>query len=67
MARLLSFFVSINVKLSRAAIEARLLGMLDVKNPSAIPQQQVQSWEREGIVSYLGEADDVRPQLAEKH
>ena len=45
-------------------IDARLLGFLDVKNPSAISRKQVESWQTEGVVTYLGEASDVRPHLA---
>lgn len=38
-----------------------LLGFLDVDNPSAVSRDQVQSWESEGVVKYLGPTDDVRP------
>ncbi|MES2785417.1 MAG: glycosyltransferase family 4 protein [Pseudomonadota bacterium] len=43
----------------------RLLGALASGNPSAIPEQQVQSWVDEGLVTYLGGTEDVRPYLAE--
>ena len=43
----------------------RLLGFVDVANPSAIPRVQVQSWVEEGVVEYLGPTDDVRPFLAD--
>lgn len=42
----------------------RLLGFLDVANPSAVPRDQVERWHRDGIVDYLGSTDDVVPQLA---
>jgi glycosyltransferase involved in cell wall biosynthesis len=42
----------------------RLLGFLDVDNPSAVPRAQVQAWEAEGLLTYLGPTDDVRPFLA---
>lgn len=44
--------------------EARfqLLGPLD-SNPTAIRQEELEGWEREGIVEYLGVTDDVRPYL----
>jgi len=45
--------------------EARLLGFMDVANPSAVPREAVEAWQLEGVVSYLGETDDVRPMLAE--
>lgn len=41
----------------------QLLGFLDVDNPSAVPRNQVEAWEAEGVVSYLGSTDDVRPFL----
>lgn len=41
----------------------RLLGFLDVQNPSAIPRAQVEAWVAEGIVEYLGSTDDVLPCL----
>ena len=46
-------------------IDAQLLGFVDSNNPSAISREQVQAWENEGVVNYLGVADDVRPFLDE--
>lgn len=43
----------------------QLLGFLDVDNPSAVPREQVQAWVEQGVLSYLGPADDVRPFLKE--
>lgn len=45
------------------AAEFRLLGFLDVQNPSAIPRAQVAAWVAEGVVNYLGSTDDVLPYL----
>ena len=45
-------------------VDARLLGFLDVRNPAAISRKQVESWQAEGMVTYLGDANDVRPHLA---
>lgn len=42
-----------------------LLGFLDVQNPAAITKGQMEQWVSEGVVSYLGVADDVRPYIAE--
>ncbi|MFD2452752.1 glycosyltransferase [Ideonella paludis] len=42
----------------------QLLGFLDVDNPSAVPRAQVHEWEAEGLLTYLGPTDDVRPFLA---
>ena len=44
--------------------EFHLLGFLDAENRTAIPRAQVEAWEREGVVRYLGSASDVRPYLA---
>lgn len=41
-----------------------LLGFLDVQNPSAITSLQIQEWEDEGIVQYLGVSDDVRIEIS---
>jgi glycosyltransferase involved in cell wall biosynthesis len=45
--------------------EARfqLLGFLDVANRTAVPRAEVEAWVAEGLIDYLGEADDVRPFL----
>ena len=43
----------------------RLLGPVGVDNPSAITRAEVEAWEREGIIEYLGEAHDVRPFIAD--
>jgi glycosyltransferase involved in cell wall biosynthesis len=39
----------------------RLLGFLDVDNPSAVSRKQIQKWTSEGIIEYLGSTTDVRP------
>lgn len=40
-----------------------LLGFLDVENATAISRQQVEQWVQEGVVSYLGVSNDVRPYI----
>ena len=42
----------------------QLAGFLDVKNRTAVSRATVDEWVREGVVDYLGEADDVRPWIA---
>ena len=42
-----------------------LLGHAGVDNRGAIPLDQLKRWDGEGVVRYLGSADDVRPYLAE--
>lgn len=53
------------VRQTYPAIEFRLLGFLDVQNPSAIQRAQVEAWVAEGVVRYLGSSDDVLPHLRE--
>jgi glycosyltransferase involved in cell wall biosynthesis len=43
----------------------QLLGPVGVDNPSAITRDEVATWEREGVIEYLGEAHDVRPFIAD--
>lgn len=43
----------------------RLLGFMDSDNPSAISWAQMNAWVLEGVVTYLGPTDDVRPYLAD--
>lgn len=42
-----------------------ILGPLDVANRTAITREQVCEWAAEGIINYRGEADDVRPFIAD--
>jgi glycosyltransferase involved in cell wall biosynthesis len=42
----------------------QLLGFLDVENRTAVPRGEVEAWSAEGLVEYLGPADDVRPAIA---
>lgn len=42
----------------------QLLGFLDVKNPTAVSSTQMDDWVEEGVVEYLGVADDVKPYIA---
>ncbi|PLZ00551.1 glycosyl transferase [Burkholderia sp. WAC0059] len=43
----------------------RLLGPVGADNPSAISRDEVAAWEREGVIDYLGETQDVRPFIAD--
>lgn len=42
----------------------QLLGFVDVDNRTAISRSTIDEWIREGIVDYLGVANDVRPCIA---
>lgn len=44
-------------------LEFRLLGFLEVENPSAIPRMQMEAWVQDGVVSYMGATSDVRSAL----
>lgn len=41
------------------AVSFRLLGFLDVPSPSAVPRAEVEAWERDGVIEYLGHSDDT--------
>lgn len=41
----------------------RILGILLPENPCAVPKRKLDEWTKEGIIEYLGSADDVRPHL----
>jgi glycosyltransferase involved in cell wall biosynthesis len=52
------------LKTRRPEVRCALLGFLDVENRTAVSRREVKDWEREGIIEYLGVADDVRPHIA---
>ncbi|WP_309612043.1 glycosyltransferase family 4 protein [Sphingomonas sp.] len=45
-------------------VRFRLLGPIDSDNRSAVTQGEVDGWVTEGVVDYLGTADDVRSAIA---
>ena len=45
-------------------VEFLLLGRRDERNPSVIDSAELDKWQAEDVVKWLGEADDVRPILA---
>jgi glycosyltransferase involved in cell wall biosynthesis len=52
------------VRARHPAARFQLLGFLDVANRTAVPRADVERWVAEGIIDYLGHAEDVRPLLA---
>ena len=46
-------------------VEFAILGSAGSDNPTAVPIPEVERWQSEGIVNWLGETDDVRPFLAQ--
>lgn len=59
-------YVAAARRLRQELPEARcqLLGSADAENRTAISRQQVDEWVEEGVIDYLGHADDVRPFIA---
>jgi glycosyltransferase involved in cell wall biosynthesis len=55
------------LKTQGAPVEVELLGYVDVDNRSAVSRAQVEAWQAEGMVRYLGTTADVRPYIAEAH
>ena len=55
------------VKSEHPSARFQLLGAVDAANRTAIDAATVASWEEEGIIEYLGTADDVRPHIAAAH
>src|SRR5262249_32249044 len=45
-------------------VKCAVLGFLDVENSTAVSRDKVEGWVGEGIIEYLGSADDVRPHIA---
>lgn len=46
-------------------VQLGLLGFVDVANRSAVSRAQIDAWQAEGLLRYLGSTDDVRPFIAE--
>lgn len=55
------------VRASHPQARFQLLGFLDVDNQTAITRAELDAWLAEGVVEYLGAAEDVRPHLAQAH
>ena len=52
------------IKSEFSNVNFQLLGFLDVENRTAISRIQVERWDKDGIVEYLGYTDDVREHIA---
>lgn len=48
-------------------VTCQILGAADVENPTAISRAEVEAWQREGVIEYLGTTNDVRPLIAAAH
>lgn len=52
------------LKAQDISVEIDLLGFLDAANRTAIGRDEIDAWQREGLLHYLGSCDDVRPYIA---
>jgi glycosyltransferase involved in cell wall biosynthesis len=52
------------IKKSYKNVSFQLLGYIDIKSKMAISVNDIESWENEGIIEYLGHTEDVRPFIA---
>ena len=59
-------FVEAARRLRRDFPDARfqILGIVERRSTAAVPLSKLQEWSGEGVIDYLGSADDVRPALA---
>lgn len=53
------------VKAERSNIRFQMLGAIGFANRTSIPAQQVQEWQDEGLIEYLGTTADVRVPIAD--
>jgi len=51
------------LKMRYPLLGVNLLGMIDTGNPAGISESQIQGWVAQGLIKYLGEKADVRPDL----
>ncbi len=52
------------LKLKKENVSFRILGALDFQNPAAICKSDLDVWQSEGVVEYLGETSDVRSEVS---
>lgn len=53
------------LKARGVSVDIALLGFLDAANRTAISRTEVDAWQAEGLLRYLGSTDDVRPHIAD--
>lgn len=44
-------------------VDFLLLGKIDTNNPMGIPQSKLEEWDKQNIIKFLGETEDVRPYI----
>jgi glycosyltransferase involved in cell wall biosynthesis len=52
------------VKRDFPQVQCQLLGGFDQRNPTVVSYRELDDWQAEGVVSWLGEVTDVRPLIA---
>ncbi len=52
------------VQAARPAARFQILGFLDVENRTAVTRADVDQWVSDGVIAYLGHAEDVRGHIA---
>jgi glycosyltransferase involved in cell wall biosynthesis len=49
---------------NRPGVTFQLIGNGDCSSKGAVPKEQIEKWQQEGLIDYLGSTDDVRPYFA---
>jgi glycosyltransferase involved in cell wall biosynthesis len=52
------------LRASRRDVKLQLLGSIEVSSRDAVPVRQLEEWQQEGVIDYLGATEDVRSYLA---
>ena len=53
------------VKKQHPNVQFHILGQLGASNPACVNLQQMEEWEKSGVIKFLGETQDVRPYINE--
>lgn len=53
------------VKKQHPHVQFYVLGQLGASNPTCVNLQQMEEWEKSGVIKFLGETQDVRPYINE--
>ena len=55
------------VKKQHPRAQFHILGQLGANNPACVSIQQMEEWEKSGVIKYLGETDNVLPYIESAH
>ena len=58
-------YVEAAKQITRSSTEFAILGAFYLGNPTAIKENEMQKWEREGAIKYIGTSDDVMSVISE--